>query len=72
MLIDRSGLAGAIPPAPGSLNRVSLLEYLEVVVRRICLVGALLATSSLVGAVALWPAVSPAATQGKKVSKTRR
>ena len=40
--------------------------------RRICLVGALLATSSLVGAVALWPAVSPAATQGKKVSKTQK
>lgn len=41
--------------------------------RRICLVGALMATGPLVGAVAVWPAVSPAATgQGKKVSKTQK
>ena len=41
--------------------------------RRICLVGALMATGPLVGAVAVWPGVSPAATaQGKKVTKTHK
>ncbi len=40
--------------------------------RRICLVGALIATGPLVGAVAVWPAISPAAAaQSKKVTKAK-